>query len=734
MDINRRLRKFTWRIENFSSIEDKKLYSNNFDVGDTRWRLLIFPKGNRADYLSIYVDVADSATLPCGWSRYAQFRLAVVNQIDRKSSITKVARHEFNAKENDRGFTRFLPLSELHDPKKGYLMDDACLVEADISTDGTIDWESHEFIVEARSDELKCMEADCGKAEIDSQKTLVTKPEETTTPSPAILAAPIVASSPGQDKANSTGQNLPTAQSSSQSETIEPEDPSGKDMDSFFTSLESKLALSNTVSSEEEAKEALAKIEKALNMDPANFYDSGEFSPLNQAFKILSNFDCSSTLTIEQKNQLLAMEENFKELPDRAAKAVQDKNLVTEKESVKLTLTRNLERSVIKFKEAKAEVKQVEQKIAALHEQVDEAQKKRENILAELKQIFKISKELKMELEALEKQWPEYEAKAKLAEEEEKTVEAEWGRMKDFISSMCSFATTAPGTTNYLSDKTDKENTLNGIFRISEISCPVSTSTSAGSIFKFGASENGSTLNNGSVASSPFSFSSLMPSLVSNNGQCSSSSSTNYMSFTTNSDTLAAATTSTNSNVNAASTTASTEASVSSFTAATVFKFASSGDPSASVSTLSATSGEATEAKTQDTSSGNVPIIPFGSTSAFPTSGSNIICGTSAVTGTVSSTSGCTTAVVTSFGNSSFSGTSSNITNSRSGFVSSTFSTGTNPGNGIFSGTSATTDTGSSVFGGTSLSIASTGSSIFSSIPAITSTGSNLFLLQRPHQ
>ncbi|XWS57109.1 hypothetical protein CRYUN_Cryun09bG0143300 [Craigia yunnanensis] len=299
-----------------------------------------------------------------------------------------------------------------------------------------------------------------------------------------------------------------------------------------------------------------------------------------------------------------------------------------------------------------------------------------------------------------------------------------------------SFATTAPGTTNYLSDKTDKENNLNGIlFRTPEtsISSAVSTSTSAGSIFKFGASENSSTLNDGSLASSPFSFSSPTPSLVPNNGQNSSSSSTNYMSFTTNSDTFAAATTSTTANVTISSTSSpSMEASVPSFTVAPVFKFASSGDPSTSVSTLSATSGEATEAKTQDTSSGNVAIVPFGSTSAFTSSVSNIFGGAPAVTGsTVSSTSGCTTAVVTSSGNSSFSGTSS-FTNSGSSLFSSTYSTVTNTGNGIFGGTSATTGTGSSVLGGTSATIASTGSSIFSTTPAITSTGSNIFGFSAP--
>lgn len=52
-------------------------------------RILIFPKGNNVDHLSMYLDVGDAATLPYGWSRYAQFSLAVVNQVHNKYSIRK---------------------------------------------------------------------------------------------------------------------------------------------------------------------------------------------------------------------------------------------------------------------------------------------------------------------------------------------------------------------------------------------------------------------------------------------------------------------------------------------------------------------------------------------------------------------------------------------------------------------------------------------------------------------
>lgn len=52
-------------------------------------RILIFPKGNNVDHLSMYLDVADSGTLPYGWSRYAQFSLSIVNQLHSKYSIRK---------------------------------------------------------------------------------------------------------------------------------------------------------------------------------------------------------------------------------------------------------------------------------------------------------------------------------------------------------------------------------------------------------------------------------------------------------------------------------------------------------------------------------------------------------------------------------------------------------------------------------------------------------------------
>ncbi|XP_057990811.1 ubiquitin C-terminal hydrolase 12-like isoform X3 [Hevea brasiliensis] len=153
--------RFTWTIDNFSRLNTKKLYSDIFIVGGYKWRILIFPKGNNVDHLSMYLDVADSATLPYGWSRYAQFSLSVVNQIHKKYSIRKDTQHQFNARESDWGFTSFMPLGELYDPGRGYLVNDTCIIEADVTVRRVIDYWSHDSKKETGYVGLKNQGATC---------------------------------------------------------------------------------------------------------------------------------------------------------------------------------------------------------------------------------------------------------------------------------------------------------------------------------------------------------------------------------------------------------------------------------------------------------------------------------------------------------------------------------------------------------------------------------------------
>ncbi|KAL9242538.1 hypothetical protein vseg_016528 [Gypsophila vaccaria] len=153
--------KFTWTIENFTRINLKKHYSEAFAVGGYKWRILIFPKGNNVDYLSMYLDVADSQALPYGWSRYAAFSLCVVNQLHQKYSIRKETQHQFNARESDWGFTSFMPLSELYDPSRGYLANDTVVVEAEVAVRRVMDYWAYDSKKETGYVGLKNQGATC---------------------------------------------------------------------------------------------------------------------------------------------------------------------------------------------------------------------------------------------------------------------------------------------------------------------------------------------------------------------------------------------------------------------------------------------------------------------------------------------------------------------------------------------------------------------------------------------
>ncbi|CAL5343071.1 unnamed protein product [Camellia sinensis] len=69
--------------------------------------------------------------------------------------------HQFNARESDWGFTSFMPLSELYDPSRGYLVNDTIVVEADVAVRRVTDYWSHDSKKETGYVGLKNQGATC---------------------------------------------------------------------------------------------------------------------------------------------------------------------------------------------------------------------------------------------------------------------------------------------------------------------------------------------------------------------------------------------------------------------------------------------------------------------------------------------------------------------------------------------------------------------------------------------
>ncbi|CAL1370888.1 unnamed protein product [Linum trigynum] len=128
---------FTWRIANFSKLEEE-IYSDAFVAGGYRWRVLCFPKGNEVDFLSLYLDFADWETMPAGWSKYVEFSITIVNQVNGRLSRKFCSKHVFKEQEEDWGFTSFIRLDELHSHRKGFLVDDTLVIKARVTMEAEV--------------------------------------------------------------------------------------------------------------------------------------------------------------------------------------------------------------------------------------------------------------------------------------------------------------------------------------------------------------------------------------------------------------------------------------------------------------------------------------------------------------------------------------------------------------------------------------------------------------------
>lgn len=69
--------------------------------------------------------------------------------------------HQFNQRESDWGFTSFMPLSELYDPNRGYLVNDSCIVEAEVAVCRVVDYWSYDSKKETGFVGLKNQGATC---------------------------------------------------------------------------------------------------------------------------------------------------------------------------------------------------------------------------------------------------------------------------------------------------------------------------------------------------------------------------------------------------------------------------------------------------------------------------------------------------------------------------------------------------------------------------------------------
>ncbi|XP_051113564.1 ubiquitin C-terminal hydrolase 12-like isoform X2 [Andrographis paniculata] len=151
--------KFVWRVENISGSE--LVYSSVYNLGDSKWRIMILPRGQGHKFVSLYLEVANATSLPIGWSIFVQFKLAIVHPYDSDLTFPREAYHHFNAEESDQGFPCFMPLQVFHSQCFGYVVDDACTIEAEVVSYGVTECWQNDFKKEVEFVGLKNQGATC---------------------------------------------------------------------------------------------------------------------------------------------------------------------------------------------------------------------------------------------------------------------------------------------------------------------------------------------------------------------------------------------------------------------------------------------------------------------------------------------------------------------------------------------------------------------------------------------
>ncbi|CAN6548333.1 unnamed protein product [Malus baccata var. baccata] len=125
-----------WKIEKFSMLKDEYYCSKPFTAANQRWQIMIYPKGNstsKGTHFAPYLTLADAEKLHPRTQILAKFILLIVDQMHLKHHCCLPGTTWFSASQRSWGWSSFVTLAFLNEADKGFLMNNTCIVEADIT-------------------------------------------------------------------------------------------------------------------------------------------------------------------------------------------------------------------------------------------------------------------------------------------------------------------------------------------------------------------------------------------------------------------------------------------------------------------------------------------------------------------------------------------------------------------------------------------------------------------------
>ncbi|CAK7340666.1 unnamed protein product [Dovyalis caffra] len=118
--------KTEWGFDKLVSLETFNDTSNG--------RIRVYPKGTdevKGDSLSIYLELVDGDKLPPKKTLWTEYILRVLNQC-RDQHVEKSVSFWLTSSHHARGYAKFMPLGDLYEASKGYVMNDTLIVELSV--------------------------------------------------------------------------------------------------------------------------------------------------------------------------------------------------------------------------------------------------------------------------------------------------------------------------------------------------------------------------------------------------------------------------------------------------------------------------------------------------------------------------------------------------------------------------------------------------------------------------
>ncbi|KAK4745584.1 hypothetical protein SAY87_011896 [Trapa incisa] len=130
------------KIQSFSLLAKNNIdkhESGVFQAGGYKWKLVLHPCGNKTknvnEHISVYLSMAETSSLPSKWEVHAVIRIFLLDQTKHNYLIVQGTNLSFpylDTISSHDMVDQFIPFKTFTDSRNGYLVDDTCILGAEV--------------------------------------------------------------------------------------------------------------------------------------------------------------------------------------------------------------------------------------------------------------------------------------------------------------------------------------------------------------------------------------------------------------------------------------------------------------------------------------------------------------------------------------------------------------------------------------------------------------------------